>query len=83
MERIKNQIDQLVVYKSSDIISIIRERNDLVKRASQGVEKMDKSSVYSKEEIQTICNYIGGLIDRRYKERREAIIARERENFIF
>lgn len=83
MEKIKNQISAIVVYKGTTFQELEQEYNDLGARIWEGIERMKAAGVFANYEIEELRKYALNIRDYRYNsayaELRESI----RNNFEF
>ena len=83
MEKIKNQVNAIVVYKGATFQELDQEYNDLGARVEEGIERMKASGVFSNHEIEEIRKYALNIRNNRYNaayvDMRESI----RTNFEF
>ena len=83
MEKIKNQVNAIVVYKGATFQELDQEYNDLGARIEEGIERMKAAGVFSNHEIEEIRKYALNIRNNRYNaayvDMRESI----RTNFEF
>lgn len=83
MEKIKNQVNAIVVYKGATFQELDQEYNDLGARIEKGIERMKAAGVFSDHEIEEIRKYALNVRNNRYKAVYADIRESIRNNFEF
>ena len=83
MEKIKNQISSIVVYKGTTFQELEQEYNDLGARIWEGIERMKAAGVFIGYEIEEIKKYALNLRDDRYNAAYADLRGSIRNNFEF
>ena len=83
MNKIKEQIDALVVFNATDFDSLLEEKTKIVDRCIEGIEKMKETKVFTDKEIAEINQYWPSVVDVRYKSAKQDIANEIRTNFKF
>lgn len=83
MEKIKNQVNTIVVYKGATFQELDQEYNDLGARIEKGIERMKAAGVFSDHEIEEIRKYALNVRNNRYKAVYADIRESIRNNFEF
>lgn len=83
MNKIKDQIDALVVFSATDFDSLIEEKTNITDRCIEGIENMKKAKVFTDKEISDINQYWPAVVDARYKAAKQDIANTIRTNFKF
>lgn len=83
MNKIKDQIDALVVFSATDFDSLQEEKVRIIDRCVEGVERMKDAKVFTDKEIAEVNQYWPSVVDTRYNSARQDITDAIRTNFIF
>lgn len=83
MEKIKNQVSTIVVYKGATLEEVNQEYTDLLARIDEGIERMKAAKVFASHEIEEIRKYAHNLRNNRYNDAYSKIKESIRDNFEF
>jgi 3-deoxy-D-arabino-heptulosonate 7-phosphate (DAHP) synthase class II len=83
MERIKEQINGILTYTSSDLEGLKEEYQELGVRINEGLSKMKASAVFTDSEIRETGEYARQLLIDKFEIAKRAIIDSVRESFEF
>ena len=83
MNKIKDQIDALVVFSATDFDSLQEEKMHITDRCIEGIEKMKESKVFTDKEIAEINQYWPSVVNARYNTAKQDIANNIRANFTF
>ena len=83
MDKIKDQIDALVVFSATDFDSLQEEKVRIIDRCVEGVERMKDAKVFTDKEIAEVNQYWPSVVDTRYNSARQDIANAIRTNFVF
>jgi hypothetical protein len=83
MNKIKEQIDALVVFSATDFDSLQEEETSIKDRCIEGIEKMKEAKVFTDKEIAEINQYWPSVVNARYNAAKQDIANTIRTNFIF
>lgn len=83
MNKIKEQIDALVVFSATDFDSLQEEKMQITDRCIEGIEKMKESKVFTDKEISEINQYWPSVVNARYNAAKQDIANCIRTNFTF
>ena len=83
MEKIKNQVNAIVVYKGATFQELDQEYNDLGARIEEGIERMKAAGVFANHEIEEIRKYALNVRNNRYNAAYIDIRGSIRNNFEF
>lgn len=83
MEKIKNQISAIVVFKAVTLQELDQEYNDLGARIDEGIERMKAARVFASHEIEEIRKYALNVRNNRYNAAYADIRGSIRNNFEF
>lgn len=83
MNKIKDQIDKLVVFNATDFDSLQEEKSRIADRCVEGIEKMKESKVFADKEIAEINQYWPSVMNARYNAAKQEITNNIRANFTF
>ena len=83
MEKIKNQISAIVVFKAASFQELDQEYNDLGARIEEGIERMKAAGVFAHHEIEEIRKYALSVRNNRYNAVYADIRGSIRNNFEF
>lgn len=83
MDKIKSQINAIVVFKATTLDTLTTEYDQLRHRICQGIKAMKDSKVFTNTEIEKINTYGINLLAEKYREAREVICNNIRESFKF
>lgn len=83
MNKIKDQIDALVVFSATDFDSLQEEKMHITDRCIEGIEKMKESKVFTDKEIAEINQYWPSVVNARYSTAKQDIANNIRANFTF
>ena len=83
MEKIKQQIEKLIVFKATSLEDLYAEYETLKDRCNQGIENMKESQLFSSQEISEIKEFTNQLLCNRYREYQLFVTNKAREAFIF
>lgn len=81
--KIKEQISAIVVFNGKTIEDLDVEYKVIGNRISEGVEKMEKSGLFSDCEIKDVQKYAYELRNKWYNRERESVRAELRSSFQF
>lgn len=83
IERIKEQVSAIVVFKSESFEQLHEEFSDVTARIEEGLDKMKALNVFSEDEVKMVREYAFELRYRRYQECNRDITAVLRGSFEF
>ena len=83
MEKIKNQISAIVVFKGATLQELDQEYNDLGARIDEGIERMQAAGVFANHEIEEKRKYALNVRNNRYNAAYADIRGSIRNNFEF
>lgn len=83
MEKIKNQVNAIVVYKGATFQELDQEYNDLGARIEEGIERMKAAGVFANNEIEEIRRYALTVRNNRYNMACAGVRESIRNNFEF
>ena len=83
MNKIKDQIDALVVFNATDFDSLQEEKARITDRCIEGIEKMKETKVFTDKEISEINQYWPSVVNARYNAAKNDIVNTIREEFKF
>ena len=83
MNKIKDQVDALVVFNATDFDSLQEEKMHITDRCIEGIEKMKESKVFTDKEIAEINQYWPTIVNARYNDAKQNIANCIRTNFTF
>ena len=83
MNKIKEQIDALVVFSATDLDSLQKEKTTITERCIEGIEKMKEAKVFTDKEISEINQYWSSVVGTRYNSAKQDIANNIRTNFTF
>lgn len=83
MNKIKEQIDVLVVFSATDFDSLAEEKTKIADRCIEGIEKMKEAKVFTDKEISEINQYWPSVVNARYNAAKQDIANKIRTNFVF
>lgn len=83
MNKIKEQIDALVVFSATDFDSLQEEKMSITDRCIEGVEKMKETKVFTDKEVSEINQYWPSVVNARYNAAKQDIANKIRTNFVF
>lgn len=83
MNKIKDQIDTLIVFNATDLNSLQEEKSTLIDRLSEGVDKMKETKVFTEAEIKEISQYGVQVLNARFTLAKQDITNTIRTNFTF
>ena len=83
MEKIKNQVSAIEVFKAVTLQELDQEYNDLGARIEEGVERMKAAGVFANHEIEEIRKYALNVRNNRYNAAYADIRGSIRNNFEF
>ena len=83
MNKIKDQIDALVVFSATDLDSLLEEKTNIADRCIEGIEKMKESKVFTDAEISEINQYWPSVVNTRYNSAKQDIVNKIRTDFVF
>ena len=83
MNKIKDQVDALVVFNATDFDSLQKEKMHITDRCIEGIEKMKESKVFTDKEIAEINQYWPAIVNARYNAAKQNIANCIRTNFTF
>ena len=83
MERIKEQINSLLTYTSSDLEGLKEEYQELGMRINEGLSKMKAAAVFTDAEIKETGEYARQLLLDKFEIARQAIVNSVRDSFEF
>lgn len=83
MNKIKEQIDALVVFSATDFDSLQEEKIHITDRCIEGIEKMKEAKVFTDKEISEINQYWPSVVNTRYNSAKQDIANTIRTNFTF
>lgn len=83
MNKIKDQVDALIVFNATDFDSLQEEKMHITDRCIEGIEKMKESKVFTDKEIAEINQYWPTVVTARYNAAKQDIANCIRTNFTF
>lgn len=83
MNKIKDQVDALIVFNATDFESLQEEKMHITDRCIEGIEKMKESKVFTDKEISEINQYWPAIVNARYNAAKQDIANTIRTNFTF
>lgn len=83
MEKIKNQVNAIIVYKGATFQELVQEYNDLGARIEDGIKRMKAAGVFANHEIEEIRKYALNVRNNRYNAAYIDIRGSIRNNFEF
>lgn len=83
MNKIKDQVDALIVFNATDFDSLQEEKMHITDRCNEGIEKMKESKVFTDKEISEINQYWPAIVNARYNAAKQDIANCIRTNFTF
>lgn len=83
IERIKEQVSAIVVFKSESFEQLREEFYDVTARIEDGLDRMNGLNVFSDDEVKQVRDYAYVLRHRRYHECNRDITAVLRGSFEF
>ena len=83
MNKIKDQVDALIVFNATDFDSLQEEKMHITDRCIEGIEKMKESKVFTDKEISEINQYWPAIVNARYNAAKQDIANCIRTNFTF
>lgn len=83
MEKIKEQINNIVKYEGSDLESLKNEYQELGLRINEGLSKMKTATVFTEAEVKEVGEYARQLLVARFEDARQAIVNSLRDSFEF
>lgn len=83
MEKIKNQVAEIVVFTGKSFEDIDQEYNEIGRRIDEGIERMKEAKVFSSSEIEEVRKYAINMINNRYDAAYSDIRGSIRSNFEF
>jgi hypothetical protein len=83
MNKIKDQVDALIVFNATDFDSLQEEKMHITDRCIEGIEKMKESKVFTDKEIAEINQYWPTVVNARYNAAKQDIANCIRTNFTF
>lgn len=83
IERIKEQVSAIVVFKSESFEQLREEYYDVTARIEDGLDRMKELNVFSDDEVKQVRDYAYELRHRRYHECNRDIAAALRGSFEF
>lgn len=83
MEKIKNQVNAIVVYKGATFQELDQEYNDLGARIEEGIERMKAAGVFANHEIEEIRKYALNVRNNKYNAAYADVRGSIRNNFEF
>lgn len=83
MEKNKNQVSDIVVYKGATFQELNQEYVDLGARIEEGIERMKTAGVFASHEIEEIRKYALNVRNNRYNAAYADIRGSIRNNFEF
>lgn len=83
MEKIKNQISAIVVFKAATFQELDHEFSDLGARIDEGIERMKAAGVFANHEIEEIRKYALNVRNNRYNAAYADVRGSIRNNFEF
>jgi hypothetical protein len=83
MEKIKQQIEKLIVFNATSLADLSTEFETLKDRLNQGLENMGDSQLFSPKEISEIKTFANQLLITKHSACKQAIINKGRETFVF
>ena len=83
IERIKEQVSAIVVFKSESFEQLREEFYDVTARIEDGLDRMNGLNVFSDDEVKQVRDYAYELRRRRYHECNRDITAVLRGSFEF
>ena len=83
MEKIKNQVSAIVVFKAVTLQELDQEYNDLGARIEEGIERMKAAGVFANHEIEEIRKYALNVRNNRYIAAYADVRGSIRNNFEF
>lgn len=83
MNKIKEQIDALVVFSATDFDSLQEEKMRITDRCIEGIDKMKEAKVFTDKEVSEINQYWPSVVNARYNAAKQDIANKIRTNFVF
>lgn len=83
MEKIKEQINGILTYTSSDLEGLKEEYQELGMRINEGLAKMKASAVFTDSEIREAGEFARQLLIDKFEIAKRAIVDSVRESFEF
>ena len=83
MNKIKDQVDALIVFNATDFDSLQEEKMRITDRCVEGIEKMKEVKVFTDKEISEINQYWPSVVNARYNAAKQDIANNIRTNFTF
>ena len=83
MDKIKEQITKIVVFKSTTLDAISEEFDAIKDRLIEGIDKMKQARIFSDTEIKEMHEYGSKLLGAAYKEHRDQLVQNLRKSFEF
>ena len=83
MNKIKEQIDALIVFSATDFDSLQEEKTNITERCIEGIENMKAAKVFTDKEISEINQYWSSVVNARYNSAKQDIANNIRANFTF
>ena len=83
MEKIKNQVSAIVVFKVVTLQELDQEYNDIGARIEEGVERMKAAGVFANHEIEEIRKYALNVRNNRHDAAYADVRGSIRNNFEF
>jgi hypothetical protein len=83
MEKIKQQIENLITFKAESLEDLYNEQEVLKDRLNQGLENMKESGLFSTKEISEIKEFANQLFCDKYNGHKLSIVNKAREEFVF
>ena len=83
MEKIKQQIEKLIVFNATSPADLSTEFQTLKDRLNQGLENMRDSQLFSPKEISEIKDFADQLLITKHSAYKQTIINKARETFVF
>lgn len=83
MNKIKDQIDALIVFTATDFETLKEEKSHIIERCAEGIERMKEAKVFTDKEISEINLYCDSVINARHNSVRHDLANTIRTNFKF
>jgi hypothetical protein len=83
MEKIKQQIEKLIVFNAESLADLATEFETLKDRLNQGIENMGESGLFSTKEISETKAFANQLLITNHSKCKQTIIDKAREIFVF
>lgn len=83
MEKIKQQIDQIISFKADSLEKLAEEYDSMHERIQQGIEKMQNSKIFTNDEIKEINTYAKTMLNQKHASARADLTKTLKENFVF